>query len=221
MSRTATTHVAPPLGRFLLTQRHRGACTQQTAALFFDDGGGRGAKKRQEQAKAICRLCPILQACRAYARADPGLEGIWGGESQDERHAARRKPRSDGLPAGDNQEGRRLAGGAAELAHRHGLHAAARALKVPPTTLQRVFALYGLDQPRRPTGSLPPAPASPPATSPPTTSSSRHRGRRSRSSSPFRAELSSGLATPTSRPPDPPPIRHESPSMPRRPKERT
>jgi WhiB family redox-sensing transcriptional regulator len=93
MTRTSATHLAPQVGGILLTQRHRGACTEQTAGLFFDDGrpAGRGIKARHEAAKAICRLCPILDACRAYARADPGLEGIWGGETQDERRSARRR----------------------------------------------------------------------------------------------------------------------------------
>jgi WhiB family redox-sensing transcriptional regulator len=94
MSRPTTTTVeaAPVLGGVLLAQRHRAACTEQTAALFFDDGRpiGRLVKARQEaMAKAICQLCPILAACRAYARADPSLDGIWGGETQDERRSAR------------------------------------------------------------------------------------------------------------------------------------
>src|SRR6266498_1360168 len=55
------------------------ACTEQTAALFFDDAttSSRAARANHEAAKAICRLCPILSPCRAYARADPTLEGIW------------------------------------------------------------------------------------------------------------------------------------------------
>jgi WhiB family transcriptional regulator, redox-sensing transcriptional regulator len=206
MSRTAE-HCAPALGGFLLTQRHRGACTQDTAELFFDSGGlaGRAARKRQEQAKAICRLCPILHGCRAYARADPTLDGIWGGETEEERRTARRLTPGPDLPAGDNQQGRRLAGLAAQLAHRDGLDAAAKALKVPPATLRRVLVLYGLDQPPDPAG--PPASAKggeppwpPPgrrATSTSTTTSSPQASR-SRSSSPSRAGPSPGPAAPTS-----------------------
>jgi WhiB family transcriptional regulator, redox-sensing transcriptional regulator len=131
------------LDRFLLTQRHRSACTEQTAGLFFDDG--RDSTARHQAAKAICRLCPILYPCRAFARADPTLEGIWGGETQDERRLARRLHTS--VPDGDNPEGRRLAGRVAEHAHRRGLPAAARAFNVPPATLRRVLNLYGLQQP--------------------------------------------------------------------------
>jgi WhiB family redox-sensing transcriptional regulator len=145
------------MGGLLLAQRHRGACTEQTAALFFDDAttSGRASRANHEAAKAICRLCPILHACRGYARADPTLEGIWGGETQTERHTARRKP--TGLPEADNQQGRRLASLAAQRARRDGLHAAAAAFKVPPATLRRVLGLYGLDQP--------PDPATPPGSS--------------------------------------------------------
>jgi WhiB family transcriptional regulator, redox-sensing transcriptional regulator len=222
MSRTAATHVAPAVASFLLAQRHRGACTEQTAALFFDDGrpAGRGARARHEAAKAICRLCPILDACRAYARADPTLEGIWGGETQDERHLARRQGADPG-PAAENEPGRRLASLAVKLAERDGLDAAAAALKVPPATLRRVVALYGLDQPPGPASPLAapkggePAwpPRQPPAASTPITTSSWRPGRRSRSSSPSRAgQPPARLAaparptTPATRPPDRPPI---------------
>jgi WhiB family transcriptional regulator, redox-sensing transcriptional regulator len=172
------------LGGFLLTQRHRGACTEQTASLFFDDG--RGSTARHQAAKAICRLCPILHDCRAYARADPTLEGIWGGETEDERRTARRYGAGIVLPAGDNQEGRLMAGRAAEHARRSGLPAAARVLNVPPATLRRVLGLYGLDQPPRPRrstrvceGGEPPWP--PPARRPPVASANSSRRRRSRS----------------------------------------
>jgi WhiB family redox-sensing transcriptional regulator len=216
MSRTTSTSGLARLGGgFLVAQRHLGACTEQTAGLFFDDG--RGSTARHQAAKAICRLCPILFACRAYARADPTLEGIWGGETQDERRLARRLRTS--VPAGDNQEGRRLAARAADRARRQGLPAAARALNVPPATLRRVLGLYGLDQPPEPPGppasakggepQRPPAAHRPPAATP----SSRRRGSRSWSSSPSRAgpspdpNPSARPTTPATRPPDPPPVR--------------
>ncbi len=152
MSRTAAPPTAPPMGGLLLAQRHRGACTEQTAALFFDDAttSSRASRANHQAAKAICRLCPILHPCRSYARADPTLEGIWGGETQTERHTARRTATPNPDPAGDNQQGRRLASLAAQRAHRDGLNAAATAFKVPPATLRRVLGLYRLDQPPSP-----------------------------------------------------------------------
>jgi WhiB family redox-sensing transcriptional regulator len=203
--RTGQTPIASvQLGRFLVKQRFFGACDQATAALFFDEGreSGYRVRDRHQAAKAICRLCPILGECRLAGRADPTLVGIWGGETQDERRHARRRGLHDGLPAGDNQKGRRLAGVAAQLARRDGVDAAATALQVPPATLRRVFALYGLDQPpgpispsAAPKGGEPacPPPARTPAAS---TTQRRRRGSRSRSSLPSRAGLSPSAAPP-------------------------
>jgi WhiB family redox-sensing transcriptional regulator len=206
------------VGRFLVVQRFRGACDQATAELFFDNGKepGRAIRNRQQAAKAICRLCPILAECRRVGRADPTLVGIWGGETQDERRQARRGL-PDGPPAGDSREGRRLAGVAAELARRDGVEAAASALQVPSATLRRVFALYGLNQPpcpispsAAPKGGEPACP--PPARSPAaSTTQRRRRGTRSRSSSRSKAGLSPSAApqahqttpaTPSTRPSD-------------------
>jgi WhiB family redox-sensing transcriptional regulator len=207
------------LGQFLVRQRFYGACDQTTAELFFDHGREPGhlVRQRHQAAKAICALCPILRDCRLVGRADPSLEGIWGGETRLERRQACHRGAHTGLPAEAGQKGRRLASVAAELARRDGLQAAARALGVPPATLRRVLALYSL-------GQLP-GPASPSATPkggepawpsagrpPAATTTSRGRGSRSRSSSPSRAGPSPGPAvpavqtTPATRPPDQPPI---------------
>jgi len=202
------------VGQFLVRQRFYGACTQATAELFFDHGREPGhlVRQRHQAAKAICALCPILWECSLVGRADPTLVGIWGGETEAERHLAHRTPSQTGLPAGENQEGRRLAGVAAELASRDGPDAAARALGIPPATLRRVFALYGLGQPSGPASpSATPKggePAWPPPGNPPAASISRCRGRQSRSSSPSRAGLSPDPAaaarqtTSATRPPD-------------------
>jgi WhiB family transcriptional regulator, redox-sensing transcriptional regulator len=138
------------VGRFLARQRFAGACDQATAELFFDDGreSGYRVRDRHQAAKAICALCPILGECRRVGRADPTLVGIWGGETGDERRHARRHDHAPAA-AGD-PEGRRLAGVAAQRARRDGIDATATALRVPPATLRRVFALYGLDQPPAP-----------------------------------------------------------------------
>ena len=202
--RTGQTPIASvQLGRFLVRQRFSGACDQTTAELFFDEGreSGYRVRDRHQAAKAICRLCPILAECRLVGRADPTLVGIWGGETPDERRQARGSLH-DGLPAGDNQKGRRLAGVAAQLARRDGVDAAATALQVPPATLRRVFALYGLDQPLDPISPSAAPKGGEPACLPParsptaSTTQRRHRGSRSRSSSPSRAGPSPSAAPP-------------------------
>ena len=42
------------------------------------------------QAKAICAACPVLDECKAYIDANP-QPGIWGGTTERERKAARRR----------------------------------------------------------------------------------------------------------------------------------
>lgn len=48
-----------------------------------------------EPAKRICAECPAIKACRNYALADPSLDGIWGGTTENERRRIRRQTRRD------------------------------------------------------------------------------------------------------------------------------
>lgn len=42
-------------------------------------------------ARMVCRGCPVRSECLAYAVAIPTLDGIWGGMTQKERDAIRRR----------------------------------------------------------------------------------------------------------------------------------
>ena len=42
-----------------------------------------------EEAKAVCRQCPVKAACLAWALDNEDF-GVWGGTSEDERRAMRR-----------------------------------------------------------------------------------------------------------------------------------
>jgi WhiB family redox-sensing transcriptional regulator len=138
------------LGRFLVLQRFRGACDETTAELFFDNGKepGRAIRNRQQAAKAICGLCPILSECSLVGRTDLSLEGIWGGETYKERRAARRRAHGQPVPAvpPGNPGGRQRV----EQTHQHaqpgGIHAVAERLAIPAATLRRLLRLYDLDQ---------------------------------------------------------------------------
>jgi WhiB family redox-sensing transcriptional regulator len=142
------------VSRFLVKQRFSGACDQATAELFFDQGrdSGHATRDRHRAAKAICALCPIRAECNLVGRADLTLEGIWGGETHQERRQARRRARhgqpTPAVPPG-NPDGRLRVQQAFQHAQRAGLHAAAGRLGVPVATLRRVFDLSGLDQPAR------------------------------------------------------------------------
>jgi len=43
--------------------------------------------QRETKARAVCTECQALDTCRAFARENHEY-GFWGGESEDERHAA-------------------------------------------------------------------------------------------------------------------------------------
>jgi WhiB family redox-sensing transcriptional regulator len=44
-----------------------------------------------EQAKAVCRRCPVIQQCLAWALESGQDAGVWGGLSEDERRALKRR----------------------------------------------------------------------------------------------------------------------------------
>ena len=78
-----------------------GRCRGLDPSVFFPPDGERGwaRARREEQAKEICRRCPVIAQCRAHALRVGEAFGVWGGLAQNERerilaksHAA---PRSD------------------------------------------------------------------------------------------------------------------------------
>ena len=75
--------------------RDRAACAGIDTALFFpaNEGPARVAAK-VERAKAICRDCPVVDACHAYIMAteEPAhRHGIWAGLTPKEREALDKK----------------------------------------------------------------------------------------------------------------------------------
>ncbi|MFB8281118.1 WhiB family transcriptional regulator [Nocardia colli] len=71
----------------------RAACQGESLAVFFHPEGERGHARetRTLRAKAICRDCPVLVACRAHALTVGEPFGIWGGMSAQERRRAIRR----------------------------------------------------------------------------------------------------------------------------------
>lgn len=61
------------------------ACRTVEPELFFPVGTGRTYKAQVELAKDICGACPVMEACRTWARKTRQVFGVWGGESQEER----------------------------------------------------------------------------------------------------------------------------------------
>lgn len=69
-----------------------GACVGTTwPDRWHPHGDTEAARRQAESAKTVCRDCPVLAACREYAQADPPLSGVWGGTTEQERAAMRRR----------------------------------------------------------------------------------------------------------------------------------
>lgn len=65
-------------------------CAQTDPDLWFPDKGNWTSSR---SARALCQTCPLLAACRSWALANPdeAREGIWGGLTERERSAERRR----------------------------------------------------------------------------------------------------------------------------------
>ena len=73
----------------------RAACRGMPPSVFFSPPGERGhARRRREQrAQRICRACPVLQQCAAFAEGTGEPFGVWGGLTERQRTApARTRP---------------------------------------------------------------------------------------------------------------------------------
>jgi WhiB family redox-sensing transcriptional regulator len=70
--------------------RDDAACLHADPDLFFPDGTAGPALRQQDQAKRICRSCPVQQPCLTWALDQAIVSGVWGGTTEDERRALRR-----------------------------------------------------------------------------------------------------------------------------------
>ncbi len=86
--------------------RARASCRDTDPDLFFPIGTTGAALRQMEEAKRICRDCPVQIQCLGWALENGAAEGVWGGTTPDERRVIRnvsRKtttasdPRSRGL----------------------------------------------------------------------------------------------------------------------------
>jgi WhiB family redox-sensing transcriptional regulator len=71
--------------------RHRAACRDEDPELFFPIGNTGPALVQIEEAKQVCRRCPVTDACLSWALASGQDAGVWGAMSEDERRALKRR----------------------------------------------------------------------------------------------------------------------------------
>ena len=71
--------------------RHEAACRDEDPELFFPIGNTGPALMQIEEAKVVCRRCEVVDTCLKWAIESGPDAGVWGGMSEDERRALKRR----------------------------------------------------------------------------------------------------------------------------------
>ena len=71
--------------------RHRAECLTEDHELFFPVGTTGPALAQVEEAKKVCRRCEVREECLRWALEAGQDHGVWGGMSEDERRAMKRR----------------------------------------------------------------------------------------------------------------------------------
>ncbi len=71
--------------------RDRAACLEEDPELFFPIGNTGPAILQIEEAKQVCRRCDVREQCLQWALEAGQDHGVWGGLSEDERRALKRR----------------------------------------------------------------------------------------------------------------------------------
>ena len=71
--------------------RHRAVCRFEDPELFFPIGTSGPALLQIAEAKSVCRRCPVAIQCLIFALESGQDAGVWGGMSEDERRALKRR----------------------------------------------------------------------------------------------------------------------------------
>jgi WhiB family redox-sensing transcriptional regulator len=65
--------------------QNRALCRSYDPEAFFPTGVGKLALEAEEAAKAICKVCNVVDECRTFALEAREPFGVWGGTSENER----------------------------------------------------------------------------------------------------------------------------------------
>lgn len=73
--------------------RELAICRGMDPELFFPIGADSSvaALDQIDEAKAVCHTCPVMRECMGWALNVAAVEGIWGGTTEAERRALRRR----------------------------------------------------------------------------------------------------------------------------------
>lgn len=69
------------------------ACRDVDPELFFPIGNTGPALRQIEEAKQVCGRCKVTEECLRWALESGQDSGVWGGLSEDERRALKRRAR--------------------------------------------------------------------------------------------------------------------------------
>ncbi|MCW8220052.1 WhiB family transcriptional regulator [Streptomyces halstedii] len=73
--------------------RTHAACRDEDPDLFFPIGTTGPALVQTEEAKTVCRGCPVRQQCLDWALENNQDAGVWGGLGETERRTLKRRSR--------------------------------------------------------------------------------------------------------------------------------
>ncbi|WP_228925368.1 WhiB family transcriptional regulator [Streptomyces sp. DH7] len=71
--------------------RHRAVCREEDPELFFPIGTTGPAVVQAEEAKAVCRRCPVMETCLDWALETGQQDGVLGGTDEEERRRIQRR----------------------------------------------------------------------------------------------------------------------------------
>ena len=75
----------------MTARRPRAACRDEDTERLFTLGTTGPALLQQEEAKAVCRRCPVAGECLAWALEIGQDSGVWGGTTEVERRNMKRR----------------------------------------------------------------------------------------------------------------------------------
>ena len=71
-----------------LSWRQRAACRGVDPDIFYP-----ASDEESDEAKAVCGVCPVREACLEYALVNRERDGVWGGATERERRRMIRQRR--------------------------------------------------------------------------------------------------------------------------------
>ncbi|MGW5990974.1 WhiB family transcriptional regulator [Streptomyces anulatus] len=71
--------------------RMAAVCREEDPDLFFPIGTTGPAVVQAEEAKAVCRRCPVMERCLQWALESGQDHGVWGATDEEDRRRMKRR----------------------------------------------------------------------------------------------------------------------------------